>query len=523
MADNYVCDGAKIECQLCTKPEGQLKVTSNEIKLQDKLFATTKDKEKVNLIFEGNCKQSSYQSSPCQSVITTEDWKNTGDLIVQDAPALLANSTIMCTYGGTEIKITDDLQQSVLTEIMPSDTDSIAPDFQPKMLIQSASIIPDKKTQTTLKRKIRNADTEQENCYAIETIEILDLDEGSDNKGNGGTEEGMIYGKEYKLKIKKYFDNKKPKYLETINWGYTYDDPSVIIGVFKSKGDEVIFKADDLELCGKMITFYAYIEDKEQEGSLDVFHHYRFRWFDREIIEKEVEERERKPFLANQKNTPLCGMAAIMYVLAKRKYDLYKRFVLELHRKGLSKIKDYSIDVSDSKHLLDMNPVTNNQYPYRMPYCDWISFSLIRDKENLFRDYDGGGDWSFDGATLPHEIGKIMFKMFKSKDIIDETNLVAKKSTLLWGDASSREVAKMQELYLKSYDIFMLIHTNMIYKKKSGFYSTIEHWVVFEGVIGGTITWDKYDFKVFTWGDIKEIKINPEVFSTNYYGYVACK
>lgn len=128
--------------------------------------------------------------------------------------------------------------------------------------------------------------------------------------------------------------------------------------------------------------------------------------------------------------------------------------------------------------------------------------------------------------TSAHEIGhEILKKMFKSKDIIDETNLVAKKSTLFWGNSSSREIAKMQELYLKGYDIFMLIHTNMLppNEKKSGFFSTIEHWVVFEGVIGGTITWDMYDFNVFTWGKIQKVVINPEVFSTNYYGYVACK
>ncbi len=270
MADNYVCDGAKIECQLCTKPEGQLKVTSNEIKLQDKLFANSKDKEKVNLIFQGNCKKSSFQSSPCQAVITTQNWQNTADLIVQDAPALLASSTIMCAYGGTEIKITDDLQKSVLTELTPSDTDSITPDFQPKMLVQSATIIPKKKTQTTLKRRIRNADETQEDCYAIEEIEILDLDEGSDNNGKGGTKEGMIYGKEYKLKVKKYFDNKKPKDLKIINWEYSYkaDDGKLIIESIEDKGDEISFKVDNLDLCKKTITFYAYIESNEDEGKI---------------------------------------------------------------------------------------------------------------------------------------------------------------------------------------------------------------------------------------------------------------
>ena len=133
MAKNYVCDGAKIECKLCTKPEGELKVTSNKVKIQDKLFANAKDKEKVNLIFQGNCKKSPYQSQPCQAVIKTEEWQSTADLIVQDAPALLEDSTIMCSYGGAPIKITDHLQKSEPGELQPVAAPVIAPIEDPKI------------------------------------------------------------------------------------------------------------------------------------------------------------------------------------------------------------------------------------------------------------------------------------------------------------------------------------------------------------------------------------------------------
>lgn len=131
MAKNYVCDGAKIECQLCTKPEGKLIVTSNDIKLQDKKFANAKDKEKTNLIFEGNCKKSWFQASPCASVIKPEEWQDVGDLIVQDAPALLESSTIMCGYGGVPIKIIDHLQKSEPTQLQPVSAPVLSPSFTP--------------------------------------------------------------------------------------------------------------------------------------------------------------------------------------------------------------------------------------------------------------------------------------------------------------------------------------------------------------------------------------------------------
>lgn len=131
MAKNYVCDGAKIECQLCTKPEGQLKVTSNEVKIQDKLFANAKDKEKINLIFQGNCKKSPWQASPCVAVIQTQEWQGVADLIIQDAPALLEDSTIMCVYGGVPIKITDHLQTSSPGQLQPLAAPVIAPVEEP--------------------------------------------------------------------------------------------------------------------------------------------------------------------------------------------------------------------------------------------------------------------------------------------------------------------------------------------------------------------------------------------------------
>ncbi|MFV0506821.1 MAG: DUF4280 domain-containing protein [Bacteroidales bacterium] len=131
MCKKYVCDGAKIECQLCTKPEGQLKVTSNQVKLQDKLFANAKDKGKMDLLFQGTCKKSPWQSSPCMAVIAPQEWQGTADLIVQDAPALLEDSTIMCAYGGVPIKITDHMQTCTPGTLRPVMAPVIAPIEEP--------------------------------------------------------------------------------------------------------------------------------------------------------------------------------------------------------------------------------------------------------------------------------------------------------------------------------------------------------------------------------------------------------
>lgn len=134
MEKNYVCDGAKIMCPLCTKPKGTLKVTSNQIKVQDKFFATEGDKSKLNLMFQGNCIKSPYQSSPCQAVITPANWQNTADALIQNKKALLETSTIMCSYGGISIRIVDDLQINQPTKLMPINAPVILPVAEPKII-----------------------------------------------------------------------------------------------------------------------------------------------------------------------------------------------------------------------------------------------------------------------------------------------------------------------------------------------------------------------------------------------------
>lgn len=103
----YVIDGAKLKCDLCTVPEGELKVNYDTPSTQDKRTATVVEKDKTSLIFKGNCKKSPQSASPCASVMKLADWKDVGTVYFQDEFPLLLKSTIKCEYGGVPIKITD--------------------------------------------------------------------------------------------------------------------------------------------------------------------------------------------------------------------------------------------------------------------------------------------------------------------------------------------------------------------------------------------------------------------------------
>lgn len=102
-----VIDGAKLKCDMCTNPVGDLKVNFKTPTLQGKKTATVKEKDMKSLMFKGNCTKSPQSSSPCASVMQLGEWKDVGTVKVQDQFPLLLKSTIKCNFGGSDIKITD--------------------------------------------------------------------------------------------------------------------------------------------------------------------------------------------------------------------------------------------------------------------------------------------------------------------------------------------------------------------------------------------------------------------------------
>jgi hypothetical protein len=107
-----VIDMAKIKCNLCTNPQGILKVNFDAPTTQDKLTATVVEKDMKSLIFMGTCLKSPNSAAPCASVMKLGEWQDVGTLKVQDQFPLLGKSTIPCMYGGSTIEITDCGQRS---------------------------------------------------------------------------------------------------------------------------------------------------------------------------------------------------------------------------------------------------------------------------------------------------------------------------------------------------------------------------------------------------------------------------
>lgn len=94
-----VMDGAVLKCPYASGP-GKLVVDSNELLLQDQLWATEADnKNMINLQFEGTCSHPNFSGQtppPCKGVINLGKWENIGTTIVQGNIVLIKDSKIKC-------------------------------------------------------------------------------------------------------------------------------------------------------------------------------------------------------------------------------------------------------------------------------------------------------------------------------------------------------------------------------------------------------------------------------------------
>jgi hypothetical protein len=186
-----VIDTAKLQCDLCTNPIGDLKVNFRTPTIQGKKTATVKEKDMKSLIFKGNCKKSPNSSSPCASVMQLGDWKDVGNVKVQEQFPLLLKSTIKCNYGGIDIKITDCGQRNE-----PSGIDAVPKEAKKKQILSAVWMCAE------MKEEIENASFGQtvsilaktKNYSEGETLSLV-VTEVNDNDVAEGIKKITVTGK----------------------------------------------------------------------------------------------------------------------------------------------------------------------------------------------------------------------------------------------------------------------------------------------------------------------------------------
>jgi hypothetical protein len=143
----YVCMGGKVQCPFASPDSAEIIVTSTTIQLQDKPWATIKDKDgKVNFNFVGVCKHPSQQKPgspppPCKTVISLGEWKDYSETKVDNINALVVQSTIACMISGQDLKIIDSGQKATLDKTEPAQE-------EPKQKIVSIELLRGETVQT---------------------------------------------------------------------------------------------------------------------------------------------------------------------------------------------------------------------------------------------------------------------------------------------------------------------------------------------------------------------------------------
>lgn len=357
------------------------------------------------------------------------------------------------------------------------------------------------------------------------------LEKGYNEQGTGPLVDGMVYGKVYVFEAVTFKDGKAPTDFSTIKWAYSFDgEEGKVEGNFHGhKGKKMALSIEALAVCGRNLTIYAYIKSKESGASITTWVHYRFRYFSREVVVREISERLKKNSLIDQNTTSLCGMAAIYYAFLKVAPADYQKIALELHRKGEFTFNKYTIQPNSS--MYDMTPLLENEeYPGQreysngkkmekpelMPQIDWIVMASTRSSESGI-GYSGKNSETVSAINWGSVMEKLLKDLMGYSTIIDNT-AISKINNY-------PEVLKTMETeYNQGYQIILLINANMLAKKDSWMNFVNWHYIVFEGNLNIDAEKGECSFNYFSWGKLKVADIfSKSVFNSNFYGYYKIK
>ena len=371
----------------------------------------------------------------------------------------------------------------------------------------------------------------------VKSIKLLtDLDDGAANDGSGTIKEksGILFDKEYEF-IVESFTNDEPADMNLIKWAVSFTDSETgkyYENILKNPafGKSITIDFTDTTTCGQTLIVKAYINNAEEEGQLPLFKHNRFRFFDREIIKNEVQNRMYTGKNIDQGESSMCAVALIGYFLAIENPVQYENIALNLHRKGEAIISNsnYLIKLDKDDHLIDVKN-SDKKYPNdsnnkKMTFADFVFLFSIKDQLNTVFDYDPDGPSSGEfvegltGLTLPNEVEGMMKNILCYTDVKDKTNLVTSK----WASAIE-SVNELTENLKLGYKIALLIKCDNFQKNTKSFFTVPDHWVGLNGISVNESN-EEITVVVFTWGNISKVwTMSFESFEDGYFGFVAGK
>jgi len=224
----------------------------------------------------------------------------------------------------------------------------------------------------------------------------------------------------------------------------------------------------------------------------------------------DIRLKTRNSFQVNQGRTPLCGPAAIIFELARKKPKLFVRICQTLYESGKLQHGKRKVFSKPSKSLL------KSKVRKGISIADWMLMAAMRDIENAIFDVDANSGDIATGITTPSEMKGWTKELLGYKKVKYE-------SLYFYGEFDAMKKAK--QIVKKGGVAFLLVDKAMVTGKAPAVASP-DHWISFLGKLniddGNPWIWDSghIKFQCYSWGKKYDVSLGEGPFEDYIWGMV---
>ncbi|HJQ60205.1 MAG TPA: hypothetical protein VJ890_25090 [Vineibacter sp.] len=241
----------------------------------------------------------------------------------------------------------------------------------------------------------------------------------------------------------------------------------------------------------------------------------------RATVAQELRMRITSPNSINQAQTPFCGPASLVRLLALDKPDTYVQAAIDLFNTGACTIGSLKIKPGDM--------VRKSKPQNGTSHADWLMLASVRDAGNAVLSAGGVLGGSAAGITLPSTLAdwftKAGFATVVNKAGVTQPSLPNAQASLVQSAKTYRT---------SGHHIVMFVDADVLKTSNQDDEISIypDHWITLTTDIkdGGELSYNEpISMWVYTWGDQQTIPkssskaLKKKHFMNKFYGFIAVK
>lgn len=248
----------------------------------------------------------------------------------------------------------------------------------------------------------------------------------------------------------------------------------------------------------------------------------RFKGLPKDKFVSDLKLRVEYPENIDQDLTPLCGPATFFYSLAKKRPELYARYVIDISLYGEALINTFQVKPRES--FFNTLPSSGIIAP-----VDWIALGSLRDSGNPFLPFNAPTALAA-GITTPAEMA-LWFKQVGFQQITNKTLF----------NIDLKNLAEAQTYHSQDYTVCLLVNDGLLKalpaETKLGIPT---HWTVltYNILLNGQMltaanaqkltktsspTSSSFKYTLFTWGAKYQYQTDKDKFLKLYHGFISAK